>query len=118
MSERQTDVATFISDLDGGVFEQKYGTILSDVALSVNNTSKKGKVTIEIEFSALDENRVTLSHKLKFTAPTMRGNRSEENTTSTPMYVNKGGRLSLFKEDQGQLFTPQGEMDGKLKTVN
>lgn len=118
MSERQTDVATFISDLDGGVFEQKYGAILSDVALSVNNTSKKGKVTIEIEFSALDENRVTLSHKLKFTAPTMRRNRSEENTTSTPMYVNKGGRLSLFKEDQGQLFTPQGEMDGKLKTVN
>lgn len=48
MNERQTNVANFISDLDGGVFEQKYGAILSDVALGVNNTNKKGKVIIEI----------------------------------------------------------------------
>ncbi len=53
MSERQTDVAAFISDLDGGVFEQKYGAILSDVALSVNNTSKKAKSPLKWNFPPL-----------------------------------------------------------------
>ncbi|MBW5823326.1 hypothetical protein [Yersinia enterocolitica] len=114
----KTDVTTFINDLDGGVFANKVGTVLSEVALGVNDTNKKGKIIIEMEVSSLDENRVTVSHKLKFTRPTMRGNRSEEDTTTTPMYVNKGGELSLFKKDQHQLFSIDGQVDEKLKSVN
>ncbi|HID8295070.1 TPA: hypothetical protein ACXIH6_002536, partial [Proteus mirabilis] len=39
-------------------------------------------------------------------------------TTKTPMYVGKGGKLTIMQEDQGQLFSLQGQPDGKLKSVN
>ncbi|EDD1226327.1 hypothetical protein GAZ50_05970 [Salmonella enterica] len=118
MNQYQTNVESFINDLDGGVFINKVGAVLSEVALGVNNTNKKGKVIIELELSSLDENRVSIAHKLKFNRPTMRGSKSEEDTTNTPMYVNKGVELTLFQKNQGQLLDINGQPDGKLKTVN
>lgn len=38
-------------------------------------------------------------------------------TTETPMYVNRGGRLTILQEDQGQLLTLAGEPDGKLRAA-
>ncbi|EGO3967641.1 hypothetical protein IS669_003737 [Escherichia coli] len=35
----------------------------------------------------------------------------------TPMYVNRGGRLTILQEDQGQLLTLAGEPDGKLRAA-
>ncbi|ELY7176671.1 hypothetical protein SOH26_004036 [Escherichia coli] len=115
MSQHQTDVNIFINDLDGGVFVNKLGAVLSEVAFGVNSTNKKGKVCVEFELSSLDENRVSVSHKLKFTRPTMRGSKSEEDTTNTPMFVNKGGELTLFQKDQGQFFDKQGQHDAVLR---
>ncbi|AEW24641.1 hypothetical protein ACNCRD_004888 [Escherichia coli] len=115
MNQHQTDVNVFINDLDGGVFVNKLGAVLSEVAFGVNSTNKKGKVCVEFELSSLDENRVSVSHKLKFTRPTMRGSKSEEDTTNTPMFVNKGGELTLFQKDQGQLFDKQGQHDAVLR---
>ncbi|EML0043540.1 hypothetical protein RVU92_001283 [Escherichia coli] len=46
-----------------------------------------------------------------------RGKISEEDTTETPMYVNRGGRLTILQEDQGQLLTLAGEPDGKLRAA-
>lgn len=43
-SERSTDVQAFIGELDGGVFEAKYGAVLSEVASGAMNTKTKGKV--------------------------------------------------------------------------
>jgi hypothetical protein len=40
--------------------------------------------------------------------PTPRGKASEEDTTETPMWVNKGGKLTILQEDQGNLFTWAG----------
>ncbi len=123
MSEdRKTNVPEFIGELDGGVFENKVSAVLNDVALGVINNGGKGKVIIEMDISRLnnsiEEKRVMIAHKLKFSAPTPRGKRSEEDTSDTPMYVNKGGKLSIMQEDQGQLFALNGVPDGKLKQVN
>ncbi len=49
--------------------------------------------------------------------PLNRGKISEEDTTETPMYVNRGGRLTILQEDQGQLLTLAGEPDGKLRAA-
>ncbi|HBJ0691510.1 TPA: hypothetical protein LAO72_004713, partial [Escherichia coli] len=49
--------------------------------------------------------------------PVNRGKISEEDTTETPMYVNRGGRLTILQEDQGQLLTLAGEPDGKLRAA-
>ena len=114
-----TDVPVFISDLDAGIFENKFAAALNAVALGVLNNGGKGKVMIEIDLSRLsnsmEEKRVMLAHKLKFIAPTPRGKTAEEDTTETPMYVGRGGKLTIMQEDQGQLFTIQGQPDGKLK---
>lgn len=43
--------------------------------------------------------------------PTAKGKRSEENTTKTPLYVGRGGKLTLFPENQGtfDFAQPQGQ---------
>lgn len=64
MNQHQTDVNVFINDLDGGVFVNKLGAVLSEVAFGVNSTNKKGKVCVEFELSSLDENRVSVSHNV------------------------------------------------------
>ncbi|HDX9050796.1 TPA: hypothetical protein ROW14_003159 [Yersinia enterocolitica] len=116
--ERKTVVPEFLGELDAGIFENKISAALNAAALGVLNNGGKGKVTIEFDLSrmsnSMEEKRVMIAHKLKFTTPTPRGKSSEEDTTETPMYV----ELAIMQEDQGQLFTIKGETDGKLKTVN
>ncbi len=61
--------------------------------------------------------RVKIKHKLCYSTPTLRGKASEEDTTETPMWVNRGGKLTIRQEDQGQLFGINGSMDRKLKAA-
>lgn len=118
-NERLTNIPDFFGELDGGVFETKLGAALNEVALGVLNNGSKGKVQVTFDLSRLsnsmDEKRVSIAHKLSFTKPTPRGKTSEEDTTETPMYVNRGGKLSVLQEDQGQLFTLAGDADAKLR---
>ncbi|HEK3060222.1 TPA: hypothetical protein SMV22_003704, partial [Proteus mirabilis] len=78
--DRKTNVPDFLSELDAGVFENKVSAVLNDVALGVLNNGGKGKVTIELDFARLsnsmEEKRVEITHKLKFSAPTPRGKRT------------------------------------------
>ncbi|MCV4731818.1 M48 family metalloprotease, partial [Escherichia coli] len=64
--------------------------VLSEVASGVMNTKTKGKVSLNLEIEPFDENRVKIKHKLSYVRPTNRGKISEEDTTETPMYVNRG----------------------------
>ncbi|ARZ01349.1 hypothetical protein AXW38_10070 [Yersinia ruckeri] len=120
--DRKTNVPDFLGELDAGIFENKFSAALNAAALGVLNNGGKGKVIVEFDLSrmsnSMEEKRVMIAHKLKFTTPTPRGKSSEEDTTETPMYVGKGGKLAIMQKDQGQLFTIKGDTDGKLKTVN
>ncbi|MCK8575355.1 hypothetical protein [Yersinia ruckeri] len=120
--DRKTNVPDFLGELDAGIFENKFSAALNAAALGVLNNGGKGKVIVEFDLSrmsnSMEEKHVMIAHKLKFTTPTPRGKSSEEDTTETPMYVGKGGKLAIMQEDQGQLFTIKGDTDGKLKTVN
>jgi hypothetical protein len=105
-----TDVHSFLDDLDGGVLAQKIGAILSEVALGVVTHHKNGKVNLQFDLKQIGQsNQVAISHSLNFSRPTRRGKISEEETLETPMHVNTGGKLTLFPENQGQLFTKNGE---------
>ncbi|EDV2802739.1 hypothetical protein CSN22_004414 [Salmonella enterica subsp. diarizonae] len=115
--DRLTNVPAFIGELDAGVFENKLSAVLNDVATGVINCRADGEVTIKMKFKAMDENRVKISHKLSSVRPTPRGKSSEEDTTETPMFVNRGGKLTILPEDQGQLLTIAGEPDGKLRSA-
>lgn len=107
---KQTDVNEFFNDLDGGVFTEKLGTVLSDVAAHVMDYGNGGKVTITLDMKRIGSSfQVGINHKLAYTKPTARGKISEESTTETPMHVGRGGHLSQFPENQSQLFGKKGE---------
>ncbi|MDP8051026.1 hypothetical protein QJU23_01140 [Pasteurella atlantica] len=96
----KTNIHDFMGELDAGIFEQKMAAALSDVALGVVNHNKEGKVTLEFKVKKMDSDnpQVQISHKLTYAKPTKRGKSSEEDTTATPMYVHKGGKLSVTPE--------------------
>ena len=93
-------------------FEQKISQALSDAAAGVVDHNKKGQVTITFDLKRIETSQqVSVAHKLTYARPTARGKMSEETTTSTPMYVGTNGKLSLFPENQGQLFGKNGEVE-------
>lgn len=105
-----TDAGEFIGDLDGGVFADKLGRVLSHVAGSVMDHKGGGKITITMDVNRFGSGQqVLVKHKLVSIAPTLHGKTTEEDTTETPMHVGRGGRMSLFPEDQTQMFGKQGE---------
>lgn len=107
-----TDTNEFLTDLNAGAFEQMFGAVLSDVGLAVvsQDGSKKGKVTLEFEISKVSNANVTIDHKISFVKPTNNGKATEEHKTTTPMHVNRGGRMTFFPENQTQMFTKSGEI--------
>lgn len=108
-NHRATDLPTFLNDLDGGVFADKVARALSDVAAGVVDTDKKGKLTLTFDIERIGNSyQVSIDHKLSFKVPTNRGNYSQEDTTKSALHVNTGGRLTVFPENQHQIFDRQG----------
>ncbi len=95
----KTNVDNFMAELEAGTFKEKLAHMLSDVALGQvihSSGNRKGKVNIEFSFHQVgDNNQVVISSKLSHITVTKRGNKSEQTTTETPMYVGKGGVLSI-----------------------
>lgn len=116
-SHRDTDVTQFLEDLDGGVFIQKLARAISEVAGGVVDHNAKGKIDIQLTLERIGQSyQVNIGHALKYTVPTLRGKISEEDLTATPMHVNTGGKVSIFPENQNQLFTRTGEPEADPKT--
>ena len=106
-----TNVQSFISDLDAGIFEEKLSRILSDVAGAVIDNKGAGKVTLQFDITQIgDTYQVAIKHKLAYTRPTMHGKASEEDIKVTPMHVGTNGALSFFPEDQTQMFDKRGKV--------
>ena len=120
-NDRMTVVPDFLGELDAGVFMNKIAAALNNTALGVLNNGNKGKVTLTFDFermgNSVEEKRVKIKHKLQYVTPTPRGKATEEDTTETPMWVNKGGKLTILQEDQGNLFTLAGDPDAKLRAA-
>lgn len=114
-----TNVEQFFSDLDGGVFNEKLSMILSEVGAAVVDNGKKGKVVIEFDFAQIaTSHQVHVSHTLKYQRPTKRGKKAEDDKTATPMYVGRGGKLTFFPENQGQMFDKKGQTPGPGQQVD
>lgn len=120
-NDRMTVVPDFLGELDAGVFVNKIAAALNNTALGVLNNGTKGKVILTFDLermgNSVEEKRVKIKHKLQYTTPTPRGKATEEDTTETPMWVNRGGKLTILQEDQGQLFGINGSHDGTLKAA-
>lgn len=102
-----TDVSQFIAELGGGVFEEKLSAALSEVAVAACDRGKPGRIQITMDVKPIGNGQqVSVTHKLSYAKPTMRGKTSEEDTTETPMYVGTKGKLSQFPENQTDMFAP------------
>lgn len=105
-----TDVAEFITDLDGGQFDRMLSVALSQVAAGTCDNDGKGEVIVKFSFSKVPgAAQVICAHALKFTRPTADGKASEEVTRKTALHVGKFGRLSLAPENQIAMFTRDGQ---------
>ncbi len=103
-----TDVSEFITDLDGGVFDRKMSVALSQVAASVVDNNRAGKVTVEFVFKRIPGTaQVHCGHTLKFVKPTMDGEASEKESRTTALHVGKFGKLSIAPENQMAIFDRQ-----------
>lgn len=117
----KTDVQDFLDSLEGGVLHEALGSILSDVAQAVrNNDGKaKGKIALTLSFEKFGDSQVMVTHKLDFKKPTNKGSITEDRASQTPMFVNKGGELTLFQKDQDDLFPGVIGIDkGKKQQAN
>jgi len=115
MSNEPTfDAAELLAELDGGVFNEKLSRALRDVAEGALQNQREGKVNVELKIKQIGEStQVAVHHKLAYVRPTKRGKSSEEDTTSTPLYVGQRGKLTIMPESQttfGLDNSPQQEM--------
>jgi hypothetical protein len=100
------NITDTLGELDAGIFMQQLEAALKEVALGVIRCDKKkGSVTMVLELDRIGESdSVTVNHTLKFNKPTRRVKQTEEATTSTPMYVNNLGYLTISPQTQEDMF--------------
>lgn len=108
VTKKGTDLDQFLDELDGGCFKAKVEACINDVANAVDITQGTGKVTIELSFgSRKGRNAVDIKHKITSKKPTMRGDSTATDIEKTPMYVGKHGRVTLFEENQDDMFAEE-----------
>lgn len=102
---RATDLNEFFNDLDAGIVQQMLEQALSDVALAVVSTGKKGHISLSFNVSQIKTfDQVAIKHEITVKKPTSRGSQTEQDLNETAMYVHRGGILKFYPADQGQLF--------------
>lgn len=108
-----TEIAEFFGELGAGVFEQKLSRTLSETALACMANNKTGEIVLKFKITPINQSQAKIAHTITSKAPTLNGEKSEKNITDTHMYVNAGGNMSLFPENQTQMFTTQGKVASK-----
>ena len=101
-----TNVENFLSELSAGILTEKLGHILSKAAEGCTTHGKKASVGMVFTMSPIGEGeQMIVSVKLSNSVPTKRGKATEEDTTDTPMFVGKGGEITIDQpreEESGQ----------------
>lgn len=101
----RTDLPSLLADLNAGVFEQQLNTAISDIAANVCTHGKKGELIVKFSFKRIgDSNQVAMTHAIKSVVPMARGRIIEESASDTPLHVGRGGKLSLYPEQQAEMF--------------
>lgn len=112
-SRAATDVAEFVTDLEGGYFAQQLSVALSEVAAAVVDHDKKGSVTVKLDVELIKgTHQVRIAHTVNFKKPTRTGEAGEKAGGATVLHVSKGGRLSLAQPDMLENAARQDRIPG------
>jgi hypothetical protein len=108
--EETFDAGEMLNDFDAGVFMQKVSAAVRSGAIATIEHDRKSKIVIELELEKMGDSRqVMVDHTLKFTKPTRRGKATEEDTTTTPMYVGIKGGVTVTPIRQTDMFKTEQE---------
>ena len=107
----ESEIGGFLGELGAGVFEEKLTRSLKETALACMVNNKKGEIVLKFAITPINQSQAKITHAINTKAPTTHGEKQEKNSTETHMYVNKGGSMSLFPENQTQMFTTTGKVN-------
>ncbi|MBB66884.1 MAG: hypothetical protein CMP19_05060 [Rickettsiales bacterium] len=112
MSEpKQTNVDDFVGELEAGIFKERLAIMLTEAALGAVMHNRKGKVNVSFDIARVNESgQVMISANLKNTKPTKRGTITEEVKSDTPMWVGKGGVITIEQ--------PKEELSGQFTLIH
>ena len=115
-----TDTVQLLQELDGGTLIQKLDNVISQVAIGTTAFDKrKGEIILKLTTEKIGNgSQMRIAHQLKYTIPRMNGKTIEDNTTETTVYVNEGGKTSLFPENQAQMFNLKGDVKAQEDKTN
>ncbi len=103
-----SEIGEFIGELGAGVFEEKLTRTLRETALAAMQHCKSGEITLKFKITPINQSQAKISHAINSKAPLLHGEKTEKNLTDTHMYVGEKGKMSLFPENQTQMFTKSG----------
>lgn len=104
-----SDVAELLSELGAGAFEEKLSRVICETAMAVMTNDREGEVVLKFKMKPISNVQTKVMHTIEFKAPTPHGIKSEKNTTDTVMYVGTKGKMSIFPENQIQMFDKSGK---------
>lgn len=116
-----TDIDHLLETMNAGVFKEKLEAYLSAAASGVvtfGHGKKTGKVVIAFSIKQVGEgDQVILSHTLQSEIPTKRGKKAEIDTTDTPYFVGRGGKMTFDqpKENGAGQYSLEAQADGILR---
>lgn len=118
MSIKVEQLNDVLGELDCGNFVEKVAAQLAETVMKTVHTEgkQKGEIIIKLSVAKIGTtDQVMISSRLEHKTPTPRGMKSEHDTTDTPMWVGKGGTLSINqpREDEHKQFGLVHEIDGK-----
>ena len=118
-----TPLDVLLEDLDGGSLAQRIALALADTAMgvaAVGEKKKRGKVTVTFDIGVignLDSQQVQIDHTVEMKAPTHRGRKSEQHTTSSVLYVGMRGKLTTMPNTNKDMFEEPAPQDTNVTSI-
>lgn len=94
-----TDVIGVLGEIQAGVLITQLGHALTQLSASTIEFGKTGEVVLKFKTKQIsDACQLVLDSTMSYKIPTSRGERAEKTTFKTPLFVGRGGALSITPE--------------------
>ncbi len=103
-----TDFCDLMPELNGGVLNEMVSRAFAEAANGVTHCDRPkavAEVTVKFQFRQIGSSmQVEIDHTVSKTIPHYHGKHSDQHTTTTPLFVGTGGKLSINPIKQDDLF--------------
>lgn len=100
-----SDIGEFIGECGAGTFEEKVNAALKEAGYSAMKHTAPSEIILKLKITPSNQSQAKVEHTIETLMPTLNGKKKETNKTNTIMYVGEKGKLSIFPENQSDMFT-------------